>query len=109
MWDDGSPRGADPEAPGRKTEPGERVSHMPGPLSRARSERPIEYRDRQGRVWYATQVAQLKIVTPSIDGPNLFLVIRFEHEGEKRFVRWLGGDEWRGKQLLHRLFAEAEV
>ncbi len=82
---------------------------MPGPLSRARSERPVEYHDRHGRVWYATQVAQLKIVTPSIDGPNRFLVIRFEHEGEKRFVRWLGGEEWRGKQLLHRLFAEAEV
>lgn len=82
---------------------------MPGPLSRERFERPVEYRDRQGRVWYATQVAALKIVTPSFDGPNQFLVIRFEREGEKRFVRWLGGDEWRGKQMLHRLFAEAEA
>jgi hypothetical protein len=82
---------------------------MPGPLSRERFERPVEYRDRQGRVWYATQVAALKIVTPSFDGPNRFLVIRFEREGEKRFVRWLGGDEWRGKQMLHRLFAEAEA
>ena len=50
-------------------------------------------RDSPGRIYislvsrYATQVAQLKIVTPSIDGPNRFLVIRFEHEGEKRFVR----------------------
>ena len=72
-------------------------------------------RDSPGRIYislvsrYATQVAQLKIVTPSIDGPNRFLVIRFEHEGERRFARWLGGDEWRGTQLLHRLFAEAEV
>ena len=82
---------------------------MPGPLSRARFEGPVEYRDRHGRVWHASKVAQLKIVSPSIDGPNLFLVIRFESEGEKRFVRWLGGDEWRGKQALHRLFAEAEV
>ena len=81
---------------------------MPGPLSRARYERPVEYRDRHGRVWQASQVAQLKIVTPAIDGPNQFLVIRFEHEGEKRFVRWLGGEEWRGKQMLHRLFAESE-
>jgi len=82
---------------------------MPGPLSRARREQPVEYRDRKGRVWIASQVAQLKIVTPSIDGPNHFLVIRFEREGEKRFVRWLGGDEWRGQQMLHRVFAEAEL
>ena len=82
---------------------------MPGPLSRARYERPVEYRDRHGRVWHASEVAQLKIVTPSIDGPNRFRVIRFEREGEKRFVRWLGGAEWRGKQMLHRLFAESEV
>ena len=81
---------------------------MPGELSRARMQGPIEYRDRHGRVWNASQVAQLKIVTASIDGPNHFLVIRFEREGEKRFVRWLGGDEWRGKQMLHRLFAESE-
>jgi hypothetical protein len=81
---------------------------MPGELSRARLQRPIEYRDRHGRVWHASQVAQLKIVTASIDGPNHFLVIRFEREGEKRFVRWLGGDEWRAKQMLHRLFAESE-
>jgi len=59
-------------------------------------------------MWHAVQVAQLKIVSPSIDGPNRFLVIRFEREGEERFVRWLGGEEWRGKQTLHRLFAEAE-
>ena len=82
---------------------------MPGPRSRARHEEPVEYRDRQGRVWRASPVAQLKIVTPAIDGPNRFLVIRFEREGEKRFVRWLGGDEWRGKQMLHRLFAESEI
>jgi len=83
-------------------------SGMPGPLSRARVQRPVEYRDRRGRLWHASQVAQLKIVSPSIDGPNRFLVIRFESEGEKRFVRWLGGDEWRGRQMLHRLFAESE-
>ena len=82
--------------------------HMPGPLSRARQLGPVQYRDRNGRVWYASQVAQLKIVSPSIDGPNRFLVIRFEREGEERFVRWLGGEEWSGKQTLHRLFAESE-
>ena len=79
------------------------------PAAPVRQARCKPCRCRHGRVWYASQVAQLKIVTPSIDGPNRFLVIRFEHEGEKRFVRWLGGDEWRGKQLLHRLLAEAEV
>ena len=81
---------------------------MPGSLSRERFEQPVEYRDRQGRVWSASKVAQLKIVSPAIDGPNQFLVIRFEREGEKRFVRWLGGEDWRGKQTLHRLFAESE-
>lgn len=81
---------------------------VPGPLSRARRHDPVEYRDRHGRVWYATPVAKLKIVSAAIDGPNHFLVIRFEREGERRFVRWLGGDEWRSKQTLHRLFAESE-
>ena len=74
-----------------------------------RQQPPITYRDGQDRVWSVSPVAVLKVVAPAIDGPNVALVIRFEHEGEKRFVRWLGGDEWRGKQLLHRLFAEAEV
>jgi hypothetical protein len=27
---------------------------------------------------------------PSIDGPNLARVIRFEREGEERFARWTG-------------------
>ena len=81
---------------------------MPGPLSRARRQRPIRYLDRHGREWQVSETAQLKIVSPSIDGPNHFLVIRFEREGEERYVRWLGGEEWRGKQTLHRLFAEAE-
>lgn len=80
---------------------------MPGATSRQHP-RPIEYRDRQGRVWRASEVAQLKVVSPAIDGPNLCLVIRFEREGEERFARWIGGDEWRWMQSLHRLFAEAE-
>jgi hypothetical protein len=82
---------------------------MPGPLSRARLRRPIEYRDRKGRLWNVSEVAQLKVVTPSIDGPNLCLVIRFEREGQELFARWIGGDvDWRGQQTLHRLFAAAE-
>ena len=69
---------------------------------------PIAYRDRQSRVWYVSEVARLKVVSASIDGPNLCLVIRFEREGEERFARWIGGDEWIERGALHRLFAEAE-
>ena len=71
-------------------------------------DRPIQYRDRQRRVWYVSQVARLKVVSASIDGPNLCLVIRFEREGEERFARWIGGDDWIERGALHRLFAEAE-
>ena len=35
-------------------------------------------------------------------------MIRFEREGEERFARWIGGDEWRQPQSLSRLFAEAD-
>jgi hypothetical protein len=59
-------------------------------------------------VWYVSEVARLKVVSASIDGPNLCLVIRFELEGEERFARWIGGDDWRERGALHRLFAEAE-
>src|SRR5688572_18471850 len=71
-------------------------------------DRPIQYRDRQRRVWYVSQGARLKVVSASIDGPNLCLVIRFEREGEERFARWIGGDDWIERGALHRLFAEAE-
>ena len=81
---------------------------MPGPRSRARIKRPVEYRDRQGRVWAVSNVARLKVVSAAIDGPNHFLVIRFEREGEERFARWIGDPlSWRGRQALHRLFKEA--
>jgi len=70
--------------------------------------RPIEYRDRRSRIWYVSEIARLSVVSPSIDGPNLCLVIRFEREGEERFARWIGGDEWIERGALHRLFAEAE-
>ena len=56
-------------------------------------------------MWYVSEVARLKVVSASIDGPNLCLVIRFEREGEERFARWIGGAEW--QQSLDRLFAEA--
>jgi hypothetical protein len=59
-------------------------------------------------VWYVSEVARLKVVSASIDGPNLCLVIRFERDGEERFARWIGGDEWIERNALHRLFAEAE-
>src|SRR5690242_15000156 len=78
---------------------------MPG---QSHPEPPIEYRDRQGRVWHASEVAQIRVVAPAIDGPNVCLVIRFEREGEERFAHWMGGEEWRLLQSLHRLFAESE-
>jgi bifunctional non-homologous end joining protein LigD len=71
-------------------------------------QRPITYRDRQRRVWFVSEVARFKVVSPAIDGPNVALVIRFEREGEERFARWIGGDDWRLRGALHRLFAEAE-
>jgi hypothetical protein len=56
-----------------------------------------------------SEVAVLKVVSPAIDGPNLALVIRFEREGEERLARWVGGDEWRRRDVLHRLFAGGGV
>jgi len=56
-------------------------------------QRPIEYRDRKDRVWSVSEVAVLKVVSPSIDGPNVALVVRFEHLGEERFARWLGDSD----------------
>ena len=69
---------------------------------------PILYRDTRRRLWYASEVAQLKVVSAAIDGPSHFLVIRFECEGEERFARWIGGEEWRQREALQRLFAESE-
>jgi CelD/BcsL family acetyltransferase involved in cellulose biosynthesis len=77
-------------------------------MPRTPTQRPIACRDRQRRVWYVSEVARFKVVSPAIDGPNVALVIRFEREGEERFARWVGGDEWRRRDVLHRLFAEAE-
>ena len=68
----------------------------------------IEYRDKRDRVWYVSEVARLKVVSPSIDGPNLALVIRFERDGEERFARWIGGEDWRARAALDRLFAESD-
>ena len=34
--------------------------------------------------------------------------IRFERDGEERFARWIGGDDWRRRGILERLFADAE-
>jgi hypothetical protein len=76
--------------------------------SGARAHPPIEYRDPKGRTWRASEVAQLRVVSPAIDGPNLCLVIRFEREGEERFAHWIGGESWRSQRSLDRLFAEAE-
>ena len=81
---------------------------IPTVMTRADMQRPITYRDRESRVWYASEVARLKVVSAAIDGPNLCLVIRFEREGEERFARWIGGDNWLERGALHRLFAEAE-
>lgn len=82
---------------------------MPGPLSRERLRRPIQYVDPKGQTWRVSEVAQLRVVSPSIDGPNLCLVIRFEREGEECFSRWLGDSAgWRSQQTMHRLFAAAD-
>ena len=64
-----------------------RLPHCPEdlPLSSA-----VEYRDTAGGLWLVSEVARLNLVSPAIDGPNVFLVLRFEREGEERFVRWLG-------------------
>jgi hypothetical protein len=81
---------------------------MPGTSSRTPPTPPIVYRDRHGGVWYASEVAQLRVVSPAIDGPNLCLMIRFEREGEERFARWIGGESWRLQRSLDRLFGQAE-
>lgn len=79
------------------------------PAARARRQQlPIPYRDRQDRIWSVVEVAALKVVSPAVDGPNLCLVIRFEHEGEERLARWIGGDDWQQRAALDRLFAAAE-
>jgi hypothetical protein len=77
-------------------------------MPRTRTQRPIKYRDRERRLWYVSEVARLKLVSASIDGPSHFLVIRFEREGEERFARWIGGQDWRERDALQRLFAEAK-
>jgi len=60
-------------------------------MPRTRQQQPIEYRDRKNRVWSVSEVAVLKVVSPAIDGPNLALVIRFEHMGDERFARLARG------------------
>ena len=77
---------------------------MPGTSQHPRT----EYRDALGRVWVASEVAQLRVVSPAIDGPNLCLVIRFERDGEERFAHWIGGESWRSQRSLDRLFEEAQ-
>jgi hypothetical protein len=81
---------------------------MPRASQGARLHDPVQYRDPKGRTWQASEVAQLRVVSPAIDGPNLCLVIRFEREGEERFAHWLGGESWRSQRALDRLFGEAE-
>jgi hypothetical protein len=81
---------------------------MPASRSR-RQQKPLQYRDRQGRLWSVSEVAVLRVVSPAIDGPNLALVIRFEHMGEERFARWLEGGDWREPAALHRMFESVDV
>src|SRR6476646_6837586 len=78
--------------------------------ARVRRQQPrITYRDHHERVWSVSEVAVLKVVSPAIDGPNVALVIRFEHIGEERFARWLGNTDWREPAALHRLFASVDT
>jgi len=53
--------------------PGVRLT-IPGVMPRERMQRPIRYRDRKRRVWHVSEVARLKVVSASIDGPNRCLV-----------------------------------
>src|SRR6476646_777441 len=78
--------------------------------ARVRRQQPrITYRDHHERVWSVSEVAVLKVVSPAIDGPNIALVIRFEHMGEERFARWLGDTDWREPATLHRLFERVDT
>ena len=43
-------------------------------------------------------------MSPATDGPNRFLVIRFEHDGQERFARWIGEGDWREPATLQKLF-----
>src|SRR5262245_36724389 len=79
------------------------------PLSKGRRDQPITYRDLQDRLWSVSEVAVLKVVSPAIDGPNVALVIRFEHMGEERFARWLGDTDWREPATLQRLFESVDT
>jgi hypothetical protein len=69
-----------------------------------RHQPPIQYLDRQDRVWSVSEVAVLKVVSPAIDGPNVALVIRFERQGEERLARWTGETDWREPAALDGLF-----
>jgi hypothetical protein len=80
---------------GRRVDRPGMVGYRPGfklaieeSMPRTHRQRPITYRDPQRRVWYVSEVAKLRVVSASIDGPNVALVIRFEREGEERFARW---------------------
>ena len=81
---------------------------IPTIMPRTSPQQPVTYRDQEDHVWYVAEVARLKVVAPSIDGPNVALVIRFEREGEERFARWIGGEDWRARQALDRPFAESD-
>src|SRR5687768_11771662 len=73
-------------------------------MSGASPASPVEYRDAVGRLWHASEVARVNVVEPSIDGPSHFVVVRFEREGEERFTRWIGGEDWRDVRTLNRMF-----
>lgn len=68
---------------------------MPAWSRPAHAQPPIAYRDPKGGVWYVMEIAQMRVASPAIDGPNVCLVIRFEHKGEERFARWIGAEGWR--------------
>jgi len=80
-----------------------------GIMPRTHRQRPITYRDQQRRVWYVSEVAKLRVVSASIDGPNVALVIRFEHMGEERFARWLGDTDWREPAAMRGSFESVDT
>jgi hypothetical protein len=69
---------------------------------------PVEYRFPKGRLWHAAEIAHIRVVAPAIDGPNLCLVIRFEHMGQERFAHWIGEESWRTQPALKRRFGESK-
>ena len=78
-------------------------------MPRTQRQRPITYRDHERRVRYVSEVAKLRVVSTSIDGPTVALVIRFEREySAERAPMPCADPSWaplRGMPAFERLIA----